>query len=89
MRIKKLNNLISLDGEELICLAGGLPLRGCVCAGGLMLRKRITNRDIIGCFSTFFKESSKLIKCMPTKKVINLLLKLTHKKTKAVIMCTF
>jgi len=30
--------------SELICLAGGLPLRGCVCAGGLMLRKQITNR---------------------------------------------
>ena len=30
--------------EELICLPGGLPLRGCVCAGGLVLRKRITNR---------------------------------------------
>ncbi len=30
--------------EELICLAGGLPLRGCVCAGGLMLQKQITNR---------------------------------------------
>ena len=30
--------------RELICLAGGLPLRGCVCAWGLMLRKRITNR---------------------------------------------
>ena len=32
--------------NELICLAGGLPLRGygCLCAGGLMLRKQITNR---------------------------------------------
>ncbi len=30
--------------KELICLAGGLPQGVCVCAGGLMLRKRITNR---------------------------------------------
>ncbi len=30
--------------SELICLAGGLSLRVCVCAGGLMLRKQITNR---------------------------------------------
>ena len=29
--------------EKLICLDGSLPLRGCVCAGGLMLRKQITN----------------------------------------------
>jgi hypothetical protein len=38
------DSLLLILRTELICLAGGLPLRVCVCAGGLMLRKRITNR---------------------------------------------
>ncbi len=40
--MKSLKRFVNL--VELICLAGGLPLRGCVFVGGLMLRKQITKR---------------------------------------------
>ena len=36
--------LMTKSRRILICLAGGSPLRGCVSAGGLMVRKQITKK---------------------------------------------